>query len=180
MDLADNAFIGELPKEMVTMTSLHKLYLHQSDSSLKRSLPAFDTFPDLVELLLASNRFTGSIPSNFLAGIDDKTQPMTIDLSNNELVGIVPSNLEDFNNLTLRLEGNMISGIAPELYAKGEWMNGDVGKVGSCDAILCPNGTWNAYGERATAWILSANLVPTAATLAVHFVARARTHSLRK
>jgi len=147
VDLAENAFSGELPTEMAAMTSLHKLHVHQANGTLKGKLPAFDTFPNLVELLLDSNSFSGSIPTNFLAGVDDKTQPIFIDLSNNALVGIIPSDLEDFTNLTLRLEGNMISGIAPELCGKGEWMNGDVGKVRSCDAILCPNGTWNAYGR---------------------------------
>ena len=147
LDLAENFFSGKLPSEMSLMTSLHKLRLHQTNGTLTGKLPAFDSFPNLVELLLDSNTFSGSIPSNFLAGVNDKTQPITIDLSNNAIVGTVPSNLEDFQNLTIRLQGNKITGIAPELCAKGEWMNGDVGRTGSCDAILCPSGMWNQFGR---------------------------------
>lgn len=147
LDLAENAFTGKLPDEMASMTALHKLHLHQANGTLNGKLPAFDTFPKLVELLLDSNSFTGNIPTNFLAGVEDKTQLVTVDLSHNNLTGPIPSELEDFVNLDIHLVGNMISGIPPELCARGEWMNGDVGQVGSCDAILCPNGTWNAYGR---------------------------------
>lgn len=132
---------------MARMTSLHKLRLHQSNSTLTGTLPAFDTFPNLVELLLDANNFTGTIPTNFLAGINEKMEHISIDLRNNALEGNVPSSLEEFLDLTIHLEGNKISSIAPELCAKGEWMGGEVGQIGSCDAILCPNGTWNAYGR---------------------------------
>lgn len=147
LDLAENAFSGTLPTEMVLMTSLYKLQLHQTNGTLTGKLPAFDSFPNLVELLLDSNMFSGSIPTNFLAGVDDKTQPITIDLSNNAIEGTVPSELADFQNLTIRLQGNKITGIAPELCEKGEWMNGDVGRTGSCNAILCPSGMWNQFGR---------------------------------
>ena len=147
VDLSENAFTGELPNEMALMTSLRELHLHQTNGTLTGKLPAFDTFPNLVDLLLDSNYFSGSIPTNFLAGVTDKTQPISIGLSHNAIEGTVPSELQDFSNLTIRLEGNKISDIAPELCSKSDWMNGDVGKVGSCDAILCPKGTWNAYGR---------------------------------
>lgn len=148
LDLAENKFVGGIPTEFGRLTQLHKLHLHQSSgTTLNGTLPAFDTFPDLVELSLDSNSFSGTIPSNFMSGVSDKTQSILIDLSFNELVGSIPIELNAFSNLTINLEGNKINSIPLELCSNDAWMNGEVGKVGSCDAILCPTGTWNLYGK---------------------------------
>jgi Leucine-rich repeat (LRR) protein len=148
LDLAENKFVGGIPTELSLLTHLHKLHLHQSSGAdLNGTLPAFDNFPDLVELALDSNSFSGTIPSNFMAGVSNKSQPILMDLRNNEIVGSIPSELKNFGNLTIYLEGNKIDAIPSDLCTMDDWMNGEVGKVGSCDAILCPTGFWNLYGK---------------------------------
>jgi Leucine-rich repeat (LRR) protein len=148
LDLAENKFSGAIPTEFGLLTQLHKLHLHQSSGAdLNGTLPAFDTFPDLVELSLDSNNFSGTIPSNFMAGVSNKTQPILMDLSYNQFVGSIPIELKEFGNLTIHLEGNKIDAIPSDLCNMDAWMNGEVGKVGSCNAILCPIGYWNLYGK---------------------------------
>jgi hypothetical protein len=58
----------------------------------------------------------------------------------------VPPELAEFDDLRLFVAGNQISGIAPEVCGKKEWMNGLMSS--GCDAFLCPPGTYNEYGRR--------------------------------
>lgn len=149
LELSENRFSGEVPTQLDGMTSLEVLHIHQSkDAALSGDLPAFANFPNLRQLILDNNGFTGPIPSNFLLGIQDKSNPVFISLTHNQLDGTVPAELDDFTELDIRLEGNKISGIAIELCDNSKWMNGKVGELGNtCDAILCPPRFYNVYGK---------------------------------
>ncbi|KAI2508081.1 hypothetical protein MHU86_6373 [Fragilaria crotonensis] len=149
LELSENSFSGELPTHLDGMTSLKVLHIQQSkDPALSGNLPAFTNYPNLQQLNLDNNAFTGSIPKKFLQGIQDKSKPVFVSLAHNQLDGTVPSELDDFTELDIRLEGNKISGIATELCDNSEWMNGKVGELGDdCDAILCPPKSYNVYGK---------------------------------
>jgi Leucine-rich repeat (LRR) protein len=108
LDLSENKFTGTLPSEIGLLTSLRTLAIHQSEGNLGGALPAFDTFPQLKGLFLESNKFSGTIPENFLMGIIDKSSEITISLASNSLTGSVPESLGNFANLILDLEDNQI------------------------------------------------------------------------
>jgi Leucine-rich repeat (LRR) protein len=149
LDLSENSFSGALPTELDGMTSMQRLFIRQTGGGLSGSLPAFKKFPNLLELSLDDNKLTGSISADFLSGIQNKSQYISVSLANNQVEGIIPKELDVFEALDILLEGNKISGIAPELCDNSNWMFGIVGAVGnSCDAILCPPGTFNTYGKR--------------------------------
>ena len=148
LDLSENSFDGELPAPFLSMTNLEKIHLHQTDGGLHGTLPAFHDFPRLHELFLDNNLFSGQMPSNFLAGVTDKTRNMKVTLTSNKISGAVPVSLQDFTRMDLWLEDNEITSIPPELCAKSEWMGGEVGdQNNSCDAILCPIGFYNTLGK---------------------------------
>ena len=72
-----------------------------------------------------------------------------IGLSHNKITGSIPESFKYFKNLKLDLVDNKISGI-PEILCDadiyGQWMGGEMANLKSCDAILCPAGTYNAFG----------------------------------
>ncbi len=72
---------------------------------------------------------------------------MYVGLSFNRLTGSIPSQLANFSDMELLIEGNTFKSIAVELCSKKLWMDGEVGRVGGCSAIGCPVGTWNIYGK---------------------------------
>lgn len=149
LDLSENNFSGALPADLDGMTSMERLFIRQTGGKLSGSLPAFNKFPNLLELSLDDNKLTGSISPDFLSGIQNKSQDISVSLANNQVKGTIPKELDVFDALTILLEGNEISGIAPELCDNSNWMFGMVGALGnSCDAILCPPGTFNTYGKR--------------------------------
>lgn len=133
------------------MTKLEKFHLHQSGGGLTGTLPTFDQYPLLKELSLDNNKLTGSIPIPFIQGIEDTAKTgahILVSLTYNQLSGTVPKELSEFEDLDIRLEGNKISGIAGRLCNKSKWMNGQVGQLGdSCNAILCPDKTYNTFGK---------------------------------
>lgn len=72
---------------------------------------------------------------------------MIIHLSDNAFTGELPSSLGEIDTLYLGVVGNHFEGPLPASFCdKGDWMNGEVGLVGSCDAIACPAGTFNDDG----------------------------------
>jgi Leucine-rich repeat (LRR) protein len=151
LDLSENSFTGALPIELDGMTSIERLFIRQTGGGLSGSLPAFNKFPNLLELSLDDNNLTGSISPEFLAGIQNKSQYIYVSLANNQVGGTLPKELDVFDALDILLEGNNISGIPSELCDKSNWMFGMVGALGnSCDAILCPPGTFNTYGKLST------------------------------
>lgn len=94
-------------------------------------------------------------------------------LGSNNIAGTIPSSLKQISRLELRLEDNRIEGIPAELCGLGGWyvsriecvyrsswskltstlslylrMDGAVGAIGSCDAILCPAGYFSNEGRQ--------------------------------
>jgi hypothetical protein len=97
----------------------------------------------------SDNDFTGPIPDNFLINSVHLNETVTIALQNNEITGTIPSELAKFNFLDINLAGNSIEEIPQKLCSKEGWMQGYVGEIGNCSAILCPKGTFNQFGHHA-------------------------------
>jgi hypothetical protein len=111
------------------------------------NIPSLHLSPYLQEVYIGNCNLTGSIPNNFLAGIDDYKSLITVDLSGNHITGTLPSSLKRFGNLNLIIAGNQISDIDESFCYQSGWMNGLVGLYG-CDAFACPKGSYNVYGRQ--------------------------------
>jgi Leucine-rich repeat (LRR) protein len=94
----------------------------------------------------SDNDLTGPIPDNFLINSIRLNDTVTVYLQHNEIVGTIPKNLVRFSFLDLNLAGNEVLEIPAELCSVSGWMQGYVGQVGNCSAILCPRGSFNQFG----------------------------------
>jgi Leucine-rich repeat (LRR) protein len=94
----------------------------------------------------SNNDLTGPIPDNFIANAAADAS-ISIYLRNNDITGTVPLELKRFVSLDIQLGGNEILVIPQELCEISGWMNGMVGSLASCSAILCPKGTFNQFGR---------------------------------
>ena len=167
--LSENNFSGTLPEQLNDLTNLELLAIQREGGTDKTqpgnvgvnqgrsqdegpgiggALLSFDRMPKIRRLFLGTNRLSGSIPANFLDGIDDKNQEIEVDLISNVLDGTIPASLARFENLSLYLADNKITSIPDGVCGQENWMNGLVGTY-RCDAILCPPGTWSSYGRQA-------------------------------
>jgi len=129
--LSENNFEGQLPVEMEDLLALEVLAIQReggTDSSIDGNtgvnqglseddgqgltgpLLSFSRLKNLKELYLGVNSFSGTIPSNFLDGIEDKTTAVEVDLISNRLTGEIPASLARFERMTMYLAGNQISG----------------------------------------------------------------------
>lgn len=88
----------------------------------------------------------GPIPDNFMANSVRRNDTVTVYLQHNEIAGSIPKSLAKFTFLDLNLAGNQIINIPSELCHLDGWMQGFVGQVGNCSAILCPSGFFNQFG----------------------------------
>eukprot|EP00533_Pseudo-nitzschia_delicatissima_P004848 CAMPEP_0116113460 /NCGR_PEP_ID=MMETSP0327-20121206/19520_1 /TAXON_ID=44447 /ORGANISM="Pseudo-nitzschia delicatissima, Strain B596" /LENGTH=2649 /DNA_ID=CAMNT_0003606819 /DNA_START=275 /DNA_END=8224 /DNA_ORIENTATION=- len=166
LNLAENNFDGTIPDELNKLTNLRFLSLqreggifgysdvgiNQGKSSLQGiglsgPLPAFDQLTKMTSLFLGVNGLTGSIPYNFLGGVQNKATEIVVDLTSNTLTGTLPASLTQFDNMSLYAAGNRLTAIADGLCSKSGWMGGDVGSY-QCDGILCPAGTYNILGRK--------------------------------
>ena len=147
-DVKSNLLSGPVPTEMGLMSEMILLDISDQRGNGKLSGPLypFASNPLLATLNVSMNAFAGTVPSDMLAAVD-KTLDVNIDLSKNKLSGEVPAQLSAFEKLNVFLTGNTISSIPAELCSMGNWMNGDVGTIGSCDAILCAPGTYSESGR---------------------------------
>jgi Leucine-rich repeat (LRR) protein len=135
---AENFFSGQIPTELSSLPRLKGLSfsrLVKSGRKLSGGLPAFDKTPQLQSLVLNGNELTGSIPSNFMSSASGAR---FVDLSSNFLTGSVPVGLDTIAALDLRLIGNQISALPSVFCDNSDWMEGGVGKLESCNAIMCP------------------------------------------
>ena len=160
LGLGENDFSGSLPVEINFLTNLQVLSLqresgivlenHTRTGSVAKGLVGnvlpFNNMPLLRELYLSDNHFEGSLPFDFLSGIANTSEPLRIDLTSNQITGIIPSGLVRFDDLNIFLAGNAITGIPDELCFKSESMDGEMGN--GCDAILCRPGYFNTYGRQ--------------------------------
>jgi Leucine-rich repeat (LRR) protein len=111
LDLSENRFAGSIPTEISALAELEVFAIHQLDAvaNIGGQIPAFDTFPRLKEVNLEYNELTGTIPTNFLARVADKSSEITLSLGFNRLEGAIPESLNSFAKLILNLEGNRIT-----------------------------------------------------------------------
>jgi Leucine-rich repeat (LRR) protein len=157
LDVRFNALEGTIPSDIEMLTNLETLLI--SDNNLYGPLPSFTTnrrlttlkaggngfngplpsfsvHPNLRRIDVIGNQLNGQIPNDLLAEVDS-SKPVLLYLSMNKFSGILPSSLARFDDLTILVSDNEITGISAELCEQDRWNGGDVERFG-CDAILCP------------------------------------------
>ena len=176
LQIAGNDFHGALPSGIGVLENLEKLRIDEtlisgilpaaelsylprlqsfsasrdvkSGRKIVGQLPPFDKVPSLESLFLNGQDISGPIPSNFLSS---SIYAREVILTDNEITGTVPLELDTHENINLELAGNMISSLPQTFCDNGSWMRGTVGKLNnSCDAILCAPGTFSRYGRAAS------------------------------
>lgn len=153
--LGQNGFHGTLPTQLNNLINLKELsfYHENSEGALNGKIPTLAKLTQLESLDLEGNKFTGSIPSAFLSGLDadyiaSKDNEIILHLADNAFTGTLPEGLSRIENLFIDIAGNNFKGPIPSSFCeKGNWMEGKVGEVMSCDAIACPANTYNPSGR---------------------------------
>jgi len=152
LSMGSNKFIGAIPTQLGAMPFLKVLALDNPkpeqiaafsvlDSGLYGDLPSFSKARNLRELYLSHNSIGGSIPTDFLSGVNDKAATLTVELTGNMIRNQIPAELAQFEDLRLFVAGNHIQSIAPEVC-------NEYGAGAACDELLCPPGTWNQVGRK--------------------------------
>jgi hypothetical protein len=148
LSVSQNELSGAIPVEIQSLAQLAKLELaQQRGSKFDGPLPAFDQNPALVSIDASQNGFSGWLPPTFLAQVDGD-EKVTVNLSQNLFEGPLPEAWSKFENLSIDLSGNMLTGLPETLCASNGWNNGLVGLLATCDAILCPPGTYSLDGRQ--------------------------------
>ncbi|XP_078149688.1 uncharacterized protein LOC144545007 [Carex rostrata] len=113
IDLSNNVFLGEIPKEIGQLKSLCVLNL--AHNALTSQIPSeLASLHQLESLDLSSNQFSGPIPHE-LASL---TSLDSLNLSYNALAGRIPSELASLHQLeSLDLSSNQLSGPIPHELA---------------------------------------------------------------
>mmetsp|Transcript_13549 Transcript_13549/g.23795 ORF Transcript_13549/g.23795 Transcript_13549/m.23795 type:complete len:752 (-) Transcript_13549:772-3027(-) len=102
-----------------------------------------DAQDHVVEISLKNRNLQGHIPDQI--GLLSFLE--TLDVSDNALMGYVPSDLQWTSITQLDISGNKNRGRIPPLLCKMEELNGNgKGNAFHCDRIACPAGTFNAVG----------------------------------
>ncbi|MGK3751646.1 MAG: Leucine-rich repeat (LRR) protein [Bacillariaceae sp.] len=152
LKLSQNALTGTLPSDLELILTLKHLDLSDQATlgrGISGSLLPFAAQTDLTELYLQHNSFEGAIPDTFLSSVRNDAL-VTVDLRYNRFSGTIPLNLGNIDQLNLYMASNLFETI-PQSLCGNDWNDGDVAKNG-CDGLLCPSGTFNAYG-RATSGV---------------------------
>jgi Leucine-rich repeat (LRR) protein len=148
-----NKLSGSIPPQIIqSWTVLREAYFDHNDFSGTLSL--WNAQPELFRLALQGNQFSGNIPAGFLSGTVNSTdlaRAVEVDLSGNQLTGVVPSSLDSLSEVALRLNlaNNKFTGVAQELCDNGVWNIGAVAANG-CDGILCDSGHYHDAEGHAT------------------------------
>ena len=103
-----------------------------------------DDHENIVKIGLKNRNLSGTIPDaiGFLSFLE------TLDLSDNELEGFLPSDLRWTSLTRLDISGNMLRGVLPPMLCMMQELNGNgQNNVYYCDRIACPANTFNAFGH---------------------------------
>ena len=95
----------------------------------------------------SNNDLTGPIPDNFMVNSIYVNETVTVYLQDNSITGTIPAGLGKFSRLDIDLAGNSIVEVPKQLCSIEGWIEGNVGAVGNCNAILCPRATFNQFGR---------------------------------
>ncbi|KAK2632086.1 hypothetical protein EUGRSUZ_L02010, partial [Eucalyptus grandis] len=107
LDLSHNLISGSLPTDTGIMYQVRTLYLN--DNLIDGTLPSSLCDMELIDLNLANNSLSGSIPDCWKDSLSFLT------LSFNKLSGVIPSSLGSLPHLTtLHLNGNRLNGELPQ------------------------------------------------------------------
>ena len=104
---------------------------------------ACDAHGNVVKISLKNRGLAGHIPEEigFLSFLE------SMDVSDNALLGYLPSDLRWTSITSLDISGNMIRGVVPPLLCMMEELNGNIeDHVYYCDRIACPRGSYNSFG----------------------------------
>lgn len=126
--IVDNPLTGTIPSGLEYATSLSEVYIQ--GTQISGTIPTFFKNLPVGNLVLASNKLTGSVPDSLgatgflynLELIDNQlTGPLPssikaeyIDLSSNQLSGSLPDNLKDLGSW-IKLSNNRFTGAIPNL-----------------------------------------------------------------
>lgn len=103
-----------------------------------------DGHENIIKIGLKNRNLSGTIPDaiGFLFFLE------TLDLSDNSLEGLVPSDLRWTSLTRLDVSGNKLRGVLPPLLCMMQELNGNgENNVYYCDRIACPANTFNAFGH---------------------------------
>ncbi|KAJ9678774.1 hypothetical protein PVL29_020848 [Vitis rotundifolia] len=134
LDVSNNYMSGEIPKWMPNMTDLGTLilrnnsfhgqvpheftrleFLDLSDNLFSGSLPSLSVSKILVHVHLKGNKFTGSIPEDFL----NSSELLTLDLGGNNLSGNNPKSFSALSSLRIfSLRDNNFKGQIPNFLCQ--------------------------------------------------------------
>jgi len=104
---------------------------------------ACDAHEHIVGISLRNRGLEGHIPDE----IGHLSFLESFDVSDNALMGYVPSDLQWTSITRFDISGNKIRGMVPPLLCMKEELNGNGQEnVFYCDRIACPEGTFNSFG----------------------------------
>mmetsp|Transcript_28997 Transcript_28997/g.47879 ORF Transcript_28997/g.47879 Transcript_28997/m.47879 type:complete len:1154 (+) Transcript_28997:149-3610(+) len=154
VSLAKNKLTGTLPEGLEGLPDLKAFSIKDQvtkGGGLTGNLLPFQYSEVLSTLILAGNKFDGSIPSALLSNVKteyEEVSTLIVDISDNQLTGSVPGALSKFDQMDLFVQDNFLTSVDQQLCSKRDWMYGNVGEYG-CDAILCPKYTASLLGRQA-------------------------------
>jgi len=145
LDVSHNKLSGELPswiKNLVKLTSFAASY-----NAFAGQMPDFKSLNRMSYIDLSHNSLEGDLPPTLLSSGSAPQRKIVVNVSYNQIGGVIPGTLVWMENLSLQIQGNKITQVDPVLCNNVGWNDFDVRSFG-CDAILCPVGTWNALGRQ--------------------------------
>lgn len=144
-----NTLGGSIPDSLMNLKMLHEVFL--DNNNFFGPLPDFRSQGELYKLHVQSNDLRGPIPGEFLrATMIDNTKPLSVNLANNRLTGVVPADLDVLSpiQMLLDLADNQFTDVAQELCDNEKWNDGAVlTATEPCWGILCPIGTFSKTGR---------------------------------
>jgi len=157
--IGQNFFRGTIPTEINDLVHLREFSVYYEgeagiNGGLDGKLIDFAKATHLRNIDVEGNKLTGSIPSNFLSGLDtdfrsSDDNEIVLHLADNMLTGTLPTTFSNIKNLYIDIAGNQIKGPIPQSFcSQSLWMSGKVGEFNSCNAIACPAGYFSPSGRQ--------------------------------